>query len=73
MLEGANIEGEDEQEETIQDMEGLFCCCKHCAILQNRLRFHVRLASDIPRYELEGKGGYKLRPEAAPRSDIILY
>ena len=28
LLKGANIEGEDEQEDTIQDMEGSFCCCK---------------------------------------------
>ena len=48
MLKGANIEGEDEQEETIQDMEGSFCCCKNCATqhlsrveTKNRLRFHV--------------------------------
>ena len=32
MLKGANIEGEDEREETIQDMEGLFCC-QNCATL----------------------------------------
>ena len=46
MLKGANIEGEDEREETIQDMEGLFCC-QNCATLhlisrvqtRNRLRF----------------------------------
>ena len=56
MLKGANIEGEDEQEETIQDMEGLFC--KNCAILHlsrvetnNRLRFHARLASGFSCYE----------------------
>ena len=58
MFKGANIEGEDEQEETIQDMEGLFCCCKNCAILhlsrvetKNTLRFDVTLASGFPCYE----------------------
>ena len=33
MLKGANIEGEDEQEDAIQDMEGLFCYCKNHATL----------------------------------------
>ena len=58
MLKRANIEGEDEQEETIQDMEGLFCCWKNCAPLymcrvetKNRLKFRQKLASCSPCYE----------------------
>ena len=52
MLKGANIEGEDEQEETIQDMEGSVCCNENCATLhlskvemKSRLRFHFGSSS----------------------------
>lgn len=55
MLKGANIEGEDEQEETIQDMEGSFCCYRNCVTLHlsrgeivHRLSFHVGLVQVLP-------------------------
>ena len=35
MLKGANIEGEDEREDTIQDMEGLFMFLSKLKLKQN--------------------------------------